>query len=90
MITEEMNTKLGARIGTVTFQSEGQSFSIVADGSRCKLTVVVTSNLPAHRIDVTASKTGAQTGDETTSYPIVVSKLDHLGVDHAGTHNVHL
>src|SRR5262245_16915732 len=51
---EEMNSKLGATIGTVTFQSEGQSFTLVADGTHGKLTVVVTANLPAHRIDVTA------------------------------------
>ena len=81
---EEMNSKLGATIGNVTFTSEGQSFTIVADGTACQLTVVVTSNLGAHRLDVTATKAGAQTGTDTTSYPIVVSKLDHLGVEFDG------
>lgn len=86
---EEMNAKLGATIGTVSFQSEGPSFTITADGTSSQLTVVVTSNLKAHRLDVTATRAGAQTGTDTTSYPIVVSKLDHLGVEFDGKNAQH-
>jgi hypothetical protein len=80
---EELNSKLGATIGDVTFRSQADSFSIVAAGPECQLTVVVTSNLRSHRIEVSAKKTGSgHTGDEVTAaYPIVVSKLDHLGVE---------
>ena len=49
---EELNAKLGATIGDVTFRSEGDSFSIVAEGAQCKITVVVTSNLRSHQIEV--------------------------------------
>ena len=88
---EEANSKLGATIGTVTFKAEGSSFSIAADGTHCKLTVVVASNLPDHRIDVTATKTGGQEtpAEVKTSYPIVVSKLDHLGVEFDGKNAQH-
>jgi hypothetical protein len=86
---EEINSKLGATIGTVTFQAESLSFTLAADGS-LKLTVLVAANLPAHRIDVTASKGGSQASAEaTTSYPIVVSKLDHLGIEFDGKNTQH-
>ncbi len=80
---EELNSKLGATIGDVAFRSEGDSFSIVAEGAQCRITVVVTSNLRSHQIEVSTKKAGSgHTGDEVlTSYPIVVSKLDHLGVE---------
>jgi hypothetical protein len=80
---DELNAKLGATIGDVTFRSQGDSFSIVADGAQCTLTVVVTSNLRSHQIEVSTKKIGSRhTGDEvTTTYQIVVSKLDHLGVE---------
>ena len=80
---EELNAKLGATIGDVTFRSQADSFSIVAAGAESTLTVVVTSNLRSHLIEVSAKKVGSRhTGDEVmTAYPIVVSKLDHLGVE---------
>ena len=88
---EELNSKLGATIGDVTFRSQGDSFSIVADGTHCKLTVVVASNLREHRIDVSTTKAGGpHSGAEVrTSYAIVVSKLDHLGVEFDGKNAQH-
>jgi hypothetical protein len=88
---EELNSKMGATIGDVTFQSEGSSFSIIADGPHGKLTVVVTSNLREHRLDVSRKKAGGQQDGTavTTSYPIVVSKLDHLGVEFDGKNPQH-
>ena len=88
---EELNAKLGATIGNVTFRSQGDSFTIAADGTSCKLTVVVASNLREHRIDVSTTKTGGpHSGAEATaSYPIVVSKLDHLGVEFDGKNAQH-
>ena len=80
---EELNSKLGATIGDVTFLSQADSFSIIAAGTGCTLTVVVTSNLRGHQIEVSTKKVGpGHPGDEImTAYPIVVSKLDHLGVE---------
>jgi hypothetical protein len=88
---EEANSKLGATIGGVTFRSEENRFSIVADGTQCKITVLVTANLRDHRIEVSTTKAGPQhDGAETrTSYPIVVSKLDHLGVEFDGKNAQH-
>jgi len=80
---DELNAKLGATIGDVTLRSQDDSFSIAAQGRECTLTVVVTANLPSHQIEVRSKKEGPQqSGDGTlTRYPIVVSKLDHLGVE---------
>lgn len=88
---DELNSKLGATIGDVTFQSQGDSFTIVAAGTDCQLTVVVTSNLRSHKIEVSAKKAGSRhAGEEvTTAYPIVVSKLDHLGVEVDGKNIQH-
>ena len=81
--SEELNSKLGATIGDVSFRTEDSSFSIAAMGPQCALTVVVTANLAGHQIEVRAKKDRPQAaGDEVlTRYPIVVSKLDHLGVE---------
>jgi molybdopterin converting factor small subunit len=88
---EELNAKLGATIGQVAFRSQADSFTITTDGAYCQMTVVVASNLREHRIDVSTIKAGGpHSGAETkTSYPIVVSKLDHLGVEFDGRNAQH-
>jgi hypothetical protein len=80
---EELNAKLGATIGDVAFKAQAGNFSIVAEGRQCTLTVAVTANLPSHQIEVRSKKEGPQhTGEEVvTRYTIILSKLDHLGVE---------
>ena len=86
---EELNSKLGATIGDVTFRSEGDSFTVVAAGAHRTLTVVVTINVRSHQLDVSTRKAGDTGNEVKTSYPIVVSKLDHLGVEFDGKNAQH-